>query len=185
MRTGWRGFALVALVPVVCAVAVAGVPASPAAGEAGTAVTLVVHFVAVESDPVAGGRRVGEVFGCGDRLVAVEVEPETEIEPATVEARITAALAAQFAAEDSPRGGLYDALARSTLRVDRVEPVPALPGAYRVHLGGNLRLGGACDAPRVRHQLEATATQFPEVEGVEIFLGEEPLDAVLAARGTP
>jgi len=155
------------------------------AGVAAVADAAVVHFVAVEGDPVVAGRQVGDVFGCADRLVAVTVESEADAEPETVEARITAALEAQFAAKGKPPAGLHDALARSTLRVDRIEPVPALPGAYRIHLGGNLRLGGACDNPRVRRQLEATATQFPEVEEVEIFLGEEPLDAAMAARGLP
>lgn len=182
MRPGGKKAAALMTAVAACFATVACVSASPAEEEAaaGTA-ALVVHFVAVEAEPVVGGRRVGEVFGCADRLVAVDVEKTTTAE--TVEERVTAALAAQFAAKDEAPEGLYNALARSVLRVAKVEPVPALPGAYRVHLGGNLRLGGACDTPRVREQLEATATQFPEVEMVEIFLGDEPLDAAMAARG--
>jgi len=180
VRPGGKKAAALVTAAAACFAAVACVSASPAEEAAGSA-ALVVHFVAVEGEPVVGGRQVGEVFGCADRLVAVDVEETTAAE--TIEARVTAALAAQFAAKDEAPEGLYDSLARSVLRVDRVEPVPALPGAYRVHLGGNLRLGGACDTPRVREQLEATATQFPEVEMVEIFLGDEPLDAAMAARG--
>lgn len=157
--------------------AVACATAAPAAGGEGA---MAVHFVAAEGGEAEVGRPVGDPFGCGDRLVAVDAgEAAAEGDP---EARIAAALAAQFAARGEPPEGLYDALARSSLRVEAVDPVPATPGVYRVKLGGNLRLGGVCDAPRIRHQLEATATQFEDVEEVEIFLGEQPLEAVLAAR---
>jgi hypothetical protein len=181
VRPGGKNASALVLAVAACFAAVACVSASPAEEATAGPAALVVHFVAVEGEPVVGGRQVGELFGCADHLVAVDSEKTTAAE--TVEERITAALAAQFAAKAQAPDGLYDALARSVLRVDRVEPVPALPGAYRVHLGGNLRLGGACDTPRVREQLEATATQFPEVEMVEIFLGDEPLDAAMASRG--
>jgi len=190
-------------------------------------------------------RRLPDVFGCGDRLVALAV-PQTVPQTAaqsddgggetasaaptaaapTAGERITAALEAQLAAaaaETPP--GLVDALKHTSLRVVGVEPVPetgydewddddqggeesggeeAEPaaqtppapdgsggavgvsvsaGVYRVRLAGRLELNGACDVPRLRAQLTATATQFDDVDDVELFLGDEPLDAVLSLRG--
>lgn len=136
-----------------------------------------------------GARRSGETFGCGDRLVALEVDLQTPA--ATPEERVAAALAGLLAFEERGSGsgsatdGLYDALRRSDLQVVEVTPLrlAAEEGIYRVRLAGRLRVGGACDVPRIRRQIEATATQFPGVSGVEVYVGEEPLDKLLSARG--
>jgi hypothetical protein len=137
---------------------------------------------AAGSGPRGGARRPGEEIGCGDRLVAVEVPVEAEV--ASIEDRVRVALETLLALEpgDVP-SDLMTALHRSPLRVESVSPVPGTAGAYRVELGGPLRLGGTCDAPRVRAQLVDTARAVEGVEDVQVFVGGEPLDALLSARG--
>ena len=133
--------------------------------------------------PRGGERRTGDEIGCGDRLVALEV-PIEPVAVATTEEHLRVVLDTLFSLqpEDVP-SDLMTALRRSPLRVDAVTPVPATPGAYRVLLGGPLRIGGACDAPRVRAQIVDTARAVEGVEEVQVFLGSEPLDALLSARG--
>jgi hypothetical protein len=121
----------------------------------------------------------GDTFGCGDRLRAVAVPVATEGVP--TEGRIAAALGSLLAA--SGGRGLYSALEGSELEVERVEPVEGVEGLFRVHLRGQLRLGGVCDNPRVRAQLEATARQFAGVEDVEIEIDGRPLESFLTGRG--
>lgn len=130
-------------------------------------------------EEAAGTPRAGDTFGCGDRLRAVAVPVATEGVP--TEGRITAALGSLL--EASGGQGLYTALERSQLEVERVEPVAGVEGLYRVHLTGQLRLGGVCDNPRVRAQLEATARQFAGVEDVEISIDGQPLESFLTGRG--
>jgi hypothetical protein len=123
-----------------------------------------------------------DTFGCGDRLVGIEVPVATE--GLDTAGRIGAALSSLLEAEggEETPGDLYSALARSELTVERVEAVGGVDGLFRVHLTGQLRLGGVCDNPRVRAQLEATARQFEGVEEVEIVVDGEPLEAVLSLR---
>lgn len=103
---------------------------------------------------------------------------------ASVEDRVRVALETLLGLEpgDVP-SDLMTALRRSPMRVEAVSPVPATPGAYRLELGGPLRLGGTCDAPRVRAQLVETARAVEGVDEVEVYVGGEPLDAVLSSRG--
>jgi hypothetical protein len=130
-----------------------------------------------------GAVPAADTFGCGDRLRAVEVPVATE--GLDTAGRIGAALSSLLAAEggEETPGDLYSALARSELVVERVEAVTGVDGLFRVHLAGQLRLGGVCDNPRVRAQLEATARQFEGVDEVEIVVDGEPLEAVLSLRG--
>lgn len=126
-------------------------------------------------------RPQGEVVGCGDRVVAVEVPMSAEV--SSPEESIRAALETLLALRPGAvPGGLTHPLSRSRLTVDRVEAVPARDGSFRVFLNGQLRLDGDCDAPRIRAQIVGTASRFAGVEEVEVFLGERPLDAVLSAR---
>jgi hypothetical protein len=132
--------------------------------------------------PRDGARRRGEELGCGDRLIAVEVPVEAEV--ASVEDRVRVALETLLAlAPGDVPSDLMTALHRSPLRVEAVSPVPGTAGAYRVELGGPVRLGGACDAPRVRAQIVETARTVEGVDDVQVFVGGEPLDALLSARG--
>ena len=80
----------------------------------------------------------------------------------------------------SELSGFYNALAHSPLRIEKME---RSGGDVRLFLTGYLELGGQCDAPRVLSQLTETATQFGDVESVELFLDGKPLEELLSGRG--
>ena len=48
-------------------------------------------------------------------------------------------------------------------------------GAVTVELSGSLNIGGVCDEPRVKGQIQQTVLQFPDVTGVVVLLNGEPL----------
>jgi len=127
---------------------------------------------------VQPGSAVGEAnaVGCGDRLLAVLVPIPAEENP------LVSALRAllQRGDELASHNGLYNALSLSRLRVDSVETVGM--GALRVHLVGELRIGGACDGPRIVAQLERTVMQYPDVRQVTILVNGVELSELLSTR---
>jgi spore germination protein GerM len=120
----------------------------------------------------------GKAVGCSDSLVPVP----TQIQPG--EQPIKAALEALFSIHDQFVGssGLYNALYQSQLQVDQVN-VDA-NGVADVRLSGTYQLGGECDDPRFKAQIEETALQFPQVKQANIFINNKPLDEILSERGT-
>lgn len=143
-----------------------------------------IFLVELAADGEGTGQPAGgETFGCGDRLRGVDVPVASE--GLDTAGRIGAALRSLLEAEGGPEtpGDLYSAFSRSSLTVESVAAVPGVEGLYRVELAGDLALGGVCDNPRVRAQLEATARQFEGVEEVEVSVGGEPLEALLSGRG--
>jgi hypothetical protein len=78
------------------------------------------------------------------------------------------------------RSGLYNALYRSRLRLQRAVVVK---GKATIHLVGSMSLGGVCDNPRVKAQLRQTALQFPTVRNVSIFVNGVPLWKRLSLKG--
>jgi hypothetical protein len=114
----------------------------------------------------------GEPIGCGDSLIPVEVEIEPTVAP------LTAALNELLSIESEYYGqsGLYNALHRSDLTVEGVD---IEDGRAIIVLSGTVRVGGACDVPRVRGQLEATALQYDTVDEVTITIDGQPLEDVL------
>ncbi|MFW6135856.1 MAG: GerMN domain-containing protein [Chloroflexota bacterium] len=125
--------------------------------------------------------RAGDEIGCGDSVVAVEVEIEPTLAP------LTAALRRLLGIEDREVAdtGLYNALHQSDLTLERVGIVD---GEAIIELSGTLMLGGVCDEPRVEAQLAYTALQYRTVDRVSIFINGTPLEALLGERaptGTP
>lgn len=120
----------------------------------------------------------GALVGCGDSAVPVEVQIPASDDPAEI---ISQALVALFAAGDqySSAAGLYNVLQQSDLQV---ENVTIQDGVVTVSLSGNLVLGGVCDAPRVRAQLEGTAAQLAETTSVAVFVNGKTLDEVLSQK---
>jgi len=116
----------------------------------------------------------GEEIGCEDSVIPVEVEIEPTVAP------LTAALNQLLAIEDREYGqsGLYNALYQSDLTL---EDVRIVDGEAVIELSGTLTLGGVCDEPRVRAQLQETALQYSTVDRVSIFINGTPLDDVLGA----
>jgi hypothetical protein len=126
-----------------------------------------IYLIALED---AGER--GKEIGCGDSVVPVEVPVEPTVAP------LTAALKELLAVEERLYGqsGLYNALFRSDLQV---ESVAVEDGEAVIRLTGTLNLGGACDAPRIRAQLEETALQYSTVNTVSIYINGTSLEALL------
>jgi len=114
----------------------------------------------------------GLQIGCGDSVVPVEVQIEPTIAP------LTAALERLFDIDERLVGetGLYNALYQSDLAIDSID---ITNGVATIRLTGELRVGGVCDEPRVRAQLEETALQFITVDAVSIFVNDQPLAEVL------
>lgn len=110
----------------------------------------------------------GMEIGCGDSVVPVEVEIEPTIAP------LTAALETLLNIDERFYGqsGLYNALYRSNLAVDRID---IMNGVASIYLVGQLQVGGVCDEPRVRAQIEETALQYYTVDEVQIYVNGEPL----------
>ncbi len=117
----------------------------------------------------------GELIGCDDSAVPVEVEIEPTIAP------LTAALERLFAFDPEAEGypELYNVFQQSDLTVDGINIVA---GEATIALSGELVLGGVCDNPRVEAQLERTALQYSTVDQVSITLNGEPLEDVLSLQ---
>lgn len=118
------------------------------------------------------GGRSGSVVGCGDSLVAVEIEAHNA----------RTALESLLDHHDRLYGqsGLYSALYQSRLKVNRFEKKG---GKVEVDLTGTLTLGGTCDSPRVKEQLMATIRQSADAKiPVTIRVNGDLLDDVLSGK---
>jgi len=118
------------------------------------------------------GGKSGPAVGCGDSLVAVEIEVPTA----------RSALQTLLDQHDRLYGqsGLYSALYQSQLTISRFEKKG---GKVEVDLTGTLTLGGTCDSPRVKDQLMATIRQSADVEiPVTIRINGKLLDDVLSGK---
>jgi len=117
----------------------------------------------------------GEMIGCGDSLVPVQIE----IAPS--QGVLRASLERLLALKDQYYGqsGLYNALYQSDLQL---QGVTLEAGKAVIDLTGTLTLAGECDNPRVAAQLEATARQFPTVTAVSIYLNGRTLAEALSLK---
>jgi hypothetical protein len=122
-----------------------------------------------------GGTPAPGSIGCGDRAVPVERPIEPTAAPLEAAMRELLSLRQRT---DGPAGP-YNALYQSELRVERVALVD---GRATISLTGQLRLGGVCDSPRVKAQLEGTARQFSTVREVAVVINGRPLDEALSLR---
>jgi Sporulation and spore germination len=124
---------------------------------------------------ISGEKRGKLAVGCGDSTVPVEVELPAP-RPA-LRGSLEALLAAGKSYENA---GYTNALANSPLRLQRIE---RSPGRAEIYLSGYLELGGECDSSRVLSQLNATATQFRDLQKAEFFLEGKPLADLLSRKG--
>jgi LysM repeat protein len=113
--------------------------------------------------------------GCGDEVVAVRRDVPRTNAPLTAALNLLLSQKSQYYGES----GLYNALYQSDLRIGSITRSGS---AWTINLTGTLRLGGVCDSPRVKAQLEQTARQFSTVGSVRYFINGQPLDAVLSGR---
>lgn len=123
-----------------------------------------------------GGAREGSGIGCGDRLLAVRVPVELEEDPLAAAIRALLDQGAELARVN----GLYTALAASRLTLDTVEV--RVGGEAVIHLSGVVRVGGACDVPRVVAQLERTAMQYPDIRSVRVLVDGVDLGELLSVK---
>ncbi|BBB46953.1 GerMN domain-containing protein [Pelolinea submarina] len=131
-----------------------------------------IYLVAVGDNGASG-----EIIGCGDSLVPVQVS----IEPTLGVLR--AALTELFKLEgqaDYGQSGLYNALYLSHLEIDDLAVVN---GKATMKLSGQIVTGGECDIPRIEAQLRAIAMQFSTVQQVSITVNGVPLAELLDLRG--
>jgi len=131
--------------------------------------TVEIYLVALEDEG-----RSGTEIGCNDSLVAIE----RDITP--TRAPLRAALMELLAIEEQFYGqsGLYNALYQSDLQLDQVRIDET--GQATIHLSGNHTLGGVCDIPRFKAQIEATAKQFTTVNNVAVFINGTPMEEALS-----
>ena len=130
-------------------------------------------FLVAIGDNGASGKKIG----CNDSLVAVEVQ----IEPTLGVLR--AALTKQFTLQGQMyygSSGLYNSLYQSNLSIESLNIVNR---EAIIQLKGSLVLGGVCDNPRVKAQLEESALQFSTVDKASVFINGVPLDQLLSGQG--
>lgn len=122
--------------------------------------------------------KLGKKIGCGDSIVAVERSIPSTQTP------LAAALSELFSIHDRNYGqsGLYNALYQSALKVDNATIVS---GKATINISGKTQLGGVCDSPRFKAQIEETALQFSTVTQVTIFINNIAIDQLLSEKGNP
>jgi Sporulation and spore germination len=138
-------------------------------GEQPDTETVKVFFVALEDN----GEN-GDLVGCGDSLVPVEVEIAATDDPGV---RLVETLNALFETGaqtvTGPDGhALYNALANSEITVLDAE---VSDGLATVHLAGEVSIGGVCDEQRFVEQLRQTVLQFDGIQIANVFLNGQLL----------
>ena len=139
--------------------------------EAGTRTSKVQVYVIALHDRGTQGRAAG----CGDSVVPVDVDLPAP-QPA-LEGALSALLTLQDGAGNKD---LYNALAHSPLKIDRIDRTGP---EVRVYLSGYVELGGDCDGPRIVSQLTETALQFHDLQHAQFFLDGKPLQGLLPGKG--
>ena len=130
-----------------------------------------LFFVALEDNGKAGKK-----IGCNDSIIAVDrAIPETQ-------GVLVAAFNELFAVREAQYGqsGLYNSLSQSKLKL---ESAAVINGVAMIKLTGGFQLGGVCDNPRAKAQLEELALQFSTVKQVNITVNDISLDKVLSEKG--
>ncbi len=121
----------------------------------------------------------GQVVGCGDSLIPVDVQIEVTDDTAT---RVERALMELFGINEEFYGesGLYNALYQSDLNVASV----TMNGNEAVvDISGTVQVGGTCDEPRFEEQIIETVLQLEGVDSATITIDGTPLDEYFTGPG--
>lgn len=153
------------------------VPASPPAtaepsptGLPEQVAPLTIYYVAVDDNGVSGPR-----IGCGDSLVATTTAPVRFTDQ--VGPSIGALLANK--SRDVGMSGLVNVLYQSNISYLGGE----LNGStITIWLTGQFMLGGVCDIPRAKGQLEYTAMTASGATSAQVFVNGRPIDEVLSLK---
>lgn len=133
---------------------------------------VLIHLIAI-GDNGASGKKIG----CGDSLIAVKVQIQPTL--GVLRAALSELLALR-GQKDYAGSGLYNALYQSNLSIESLEIVNR---EAIIRLKGNLALGGVCDNPRAKAQLEESALQFSSLDKATVFINGVPLDQLLSGQG--
>lgn len=117
----------------------------------------------------------GGSVGCGDQVVPVRQDVPKTTAPLTAALNSLLSQKSQYYGES----GLYNALYQSNLSIGSITRSGS---DWTIRLNGKLQLGGVCDNPRVKAQLEQTALQFATVQSVKYYINGQPLDTLLSGR---
>ncbi|MFF2345169.1 hypothetical protein [Pseudarthrobacter sp. NPDC058119] len=131
---------------------------------------LTIYYVAVGDNGLSGPK-----IGCGDSLVATTTAPVTfrdQVGPS-----INALLANK--SRDVGLSGLINVLYQSSLTYLGGE----LNGStISIWLSGQFMLGGVCDIPRAKAQLEYTAMSASGATSAQVYVNGRPIDEVLSLK---
>lgn len=130
----------------------------------------IIYLIALEDNGASG-----PAVGCGDSLIEVR-------RPASAGEPVQAALEQLFAIKEQFLGesGLYNALWQSNLSVESVSIDDN--GTATVRLTGSFLLGGTCDSPRFKAQIEQTVLRAAGVQAANILINGRPINEVLSQR---
>ena len=131
---------------------------------------LTVYYVAVGDNGISGPR-----IGCGDSLVATTTAPVRFTDQ--VGPSVGTLLANKN--RDIGMSGLINVLYKSSLTYVAGE----LDGStITIWLTGQFMLGGVCDIPRAKAQLEYTAMAASGATSAQVFINGRPIDEVLSLK---
>lgn len=130
-----------------------------------------MYLVALED-----GGQSGELIGCNDSIVPVEITFAPTIAP------LTAALNHMFSLSEQMYGqsGLYNVFYNSNVSVAGINIVNR---QATINITGDLTIGGVCDEPRIEAQIRATALQFSTIDAVVILYDGVPLNEHFSGQG--
>jgi hypothetical protein len=131
---------------------------------------LTIYYVAIDDNGLSG-----PLIGCGDSLVATTTAPVRFTDQ--VRPSIEALLANK--SRDVGLSGLVNVLYQSSLTYAGGE----LAGStITIYLTGQFMLGGVCDIPRAKAQLEYTAMAAAGATSARVFVNGRPIDEVLSLK---
>jgi hypothetical protein len=130
-----------------------------------------IFFIALNDNGTSGKQ-----IGCGDSVIGVEKEiPKTT----TPLQKVLENLFSIKSQTIEPQG-FYNSLYQSNLQV---ESLSINNGQAVVKLKGSYQLGGVCDNPRFKAQIEETILQFPTIKKADIFINNISLDKIVSEKG--
>lgn len=131
---------------------------------------LTIYYVAIDDNGISGPR-----IGCGDSLVA------TTTAPVRFTDQVGPSIGTLLANKSRHVGlsGLVNVLYQSSLTYVGGE----LEGStITIYLEGQFMLGGVCDIPRAKAQLEYTAMAAAGATSAQVFVNGRPIDEVLSLK---
>lgn len=141
------------------------------ADETSTLIPVQLYFVLIDDRGAQG-----TAIGCGDSVSSVDITIPTTSNPVRAALKQLLSVREQYYGKSE----LYNALYQSELRV---KEVTVENGRAAVYLTGELLSGGTCDDPRIREQIKQTVLQFSDIQTVDIFVNDTPIETLLSGKG--